>query len=552
MTRRPGKLADVSVLPEFRYSVGESRPVLYDYLATLPRMVKSLDLAPERTRMFRYVCAAKAPGEPVKRRLLPPSPRHLKTLAKRMTSGTTGPLVLLPVVASKGLCEDKSRARHVNVLLYNRNTHEVERIDPKKYHLKGFRMRHFQARLDKRILEVLRAIDPAVRLLPDMNVPLKVVRRLGETDARRVFPPFVLRYLELRSQHPSKTSDQVMTLLKRTATARSLSAAFDAYARFSSRATAALESSKCPIGFILNPETKRCVVPDGKALRRRLVDPPPKPCPAGKVYSSLTRRCVAPKRLMNVNVMFDEAASANVSRTRRFDHLSSMYWAVMNYLMRRHRHARFVFAPPDSPAGNEPNKEYLRFKWEWDDDAGKFELSPPPRYWDAFREGLADPAAKFLVTMVSLVSTYGGRHANVLIYDKTTNEMERFDGMGQDLSEKYGDTKLDAAIQAQLHAQRALFPGPVRYFKPSDYCPKMPVFQSRESNNVANLDRRGNCAVWRAWYIDVRLANPHLDRKRLVALATKKLENVGSLNNFIKSYQKYVTNVIKRMKKERK
>lgn len=78
------------------------------------------------------------------------------------------------------------------------------------------------------------------------------------------------------------------------------------------------------------------------------------------------------------------------------------------------------------------------------------------------------------------------------------------------------------------------------YFQPDDYCPLIPIFQSKELDEIPGRDVRGNCAVWRLWYVNVRLANPYLERKELIELAVAKLKNMGNLYKFIKSYQKYI------------
>ena len=74
----------------------------------------------------------------------------------------------------------------------------------------------------------------------------------------------------------------------------------------------------------------------------------------------------------------------------------------------------------------------------------------------------------------------------------------------------------------------------------------------KEINDIPGKDVRGNCAVWRIWYVHTRLANPHINRKDLILMASRKLENIGSFYKFIKSYQLYLLSAMKNKKQSKK
>ena len=65
-------------------------------------------------------------------------------------------------------------------------------------------------------------------------------------------------------------------------------------------------------------------------------------------------------------------------------------------------------------------------------------------------------------------------------------------------------------------------------------------------DEISGSDIRGNCAVWRLWYIDTRLGNPHLTRNEVVKYAQNKLDSLGSLYKYIKSYQLHIMKYIKK------
>lgn len=254
-----------------------------------------------------------------------------------------------------------------------------------------------------------------------------------------------------------------------------------------------------------------------------MVNIPPKHCSKKQEFDPLLRKCVRKGTVSKINIMLGEALASNHDVNEQLKHLDSNIYVVMatwNFILSKHPHA-FLIYPRNIPL-SKLNKHDTKISWK----ASSRRLLLP--------NAIQDPSILFIAISVHLASTDGGNHANVLLYDKDTNEMERFDGLGKDIAEAYHIEDFDQKITE-------LFPT-VTYFKPIDYCPaKMPVFQSKELDGIPGVDLKGNCAVWRIWYIDVRLSNPHLDRKKLIDLASKKLKNeAGSLHKFIKMYQKYL------------
>jgi hypothetical protein len=183
----------------------------------------------------------------------------------------------------------------------------------------------------------------------------------------------------------------------------------------------------------------------------------------------------------------------------------------------------------------------------------------PPTFWGLWKEAMLNPNIKIIIAFVLISSYNKGQesvyHANALIYDKVTNELERFDGLADSASLSFNLKKFDKVIVEEFNNQvPEIFQKPVKYFTPANYCPKFPVFQRLEYLEIPGMDTSGNCAVWRFWYINVKLANPHLKRKELVLLAMKKLKNVGNIYKFVKGYQAYLLQGINHrdVKKNRK
>jgi hypothetical protein len=196
------------------------------------------------------------------------------------------------------------------------------------------------------------------------------------------------------------------------------------------------------------------------------------------------------------------------------------------------------------PRTSDTKKGDYTIQWKFHEESKDFKLHVPTSYWKLWEHPMTTPRIRFIISYITLVSNLGGIHANVYIYDKTTNELERFDGLGRSISATYHIESFDQHMRPLFDQQvGSLFKKPVKYLTPLDYCPNYRIFQTKETDDIPGKDRKGNCAVWRAWYIHLRFSNPHLKRKELVLLAAKKLQTIGSPYKFIKAYHAFVMNL---------
>jgi hypothetical protein len=413
-------------------------------------------------------------------------------------------------------------------------THEIDRIDIRKYHINGFSLKLFIKKLNEEFMtKIVLPHDPAVTIAPEIDVPLAFMKKHKIEKAHDAYPRFMIAYLHQRLEHPTKTSEEVVKAVGKLSP-KTVIDYWNSYIAFRHHT----DANKCKEGMTENPETGRCLRPLSKTFIKNMMDKPHKPCENDKVHNALTGKCVHPDKLVDVNILLDEIL--NIKKTNDKDimpNVDSISIGAMNFILRNFPYAHFIY-PRDKSA--RPSKKDFSIHWQYNDTTKTFDHNIPPRFWEMWQEPMSNPAIRFIIAFVSLKSTIGGVHANVYIYDKNTNEVERFDGLGRDISVSYNITELDNIMREAFAQQTNLFPKPVKYYTPLDFCPKMPVFQSKELDDIPGKDLRGNCAVWRLWYVHVRLANPHLKRKQLVLLASKKLEQTGSLYKFIKSYQRYL------------
>ncbi len=130
-------------------------------------------------------------------------------------------------------------------------------------------------------------------------------------------------------------------------------------------------------------------------------------------------------------------------------------------------------------------------------------------------------------------------HANTLVYDSLLKTLERFEPNGSTLySDCFRDIdpKIEALFKANLGSDYIS-----EYYAPSDFCP-IYSFQALQhsENEFVEGDPSGFCTAWAAWYADLRLLNPNVERKTLVNLALKKLKTQPySFTQFIRNYAEF-------------
>ena len=523
-------MINVNELEEFQYMFGDPRLQFHDYLLTLPNMT-----CYTKTKERQFVCLC---NKEQKRVLEPPSERALKDLETNISQGTN-PITVVPVLLrGKFQCKFKDKGRHSNVILYNRKTHEVERIDIKRYHIDGYKIKLFIDRLETVFMEKIVSVqdpNPNLTLVIDIDVPLAFMQKHGYDKARDAYPIFTLAYVNMRSKFPNLASQNVIAKVIKLSE-KQLETIWTTYKSFKAFA----KKPKCNEGFIENPESGRCLRPLSPSFQKLLIEKPVKDCKGGRVYSTLLEKCVPANKNHDVDILMSQILphSKNVNSTQLI-HVDKKQLEFMTFIMKQFPHAYFIY-----PRGTQAKKLDFTIRWKYSEDKKEFQLTMPNDYWSMWEHPLTTPSVRFIIAYITLISNLGGVHANVYIYDKNTNEMERFDSLGRSISDTYHIESFDEVMKPILERQVGkLFTKPVKYLTPMEFCPNFRIFQTKETDDIPGKDRRGNCAVWRAWYIHMRLSNPHLKRKELVLLAVKKLQSTGSPYKFIKAYHAYIMNL---------
>jgi hypothetical protein len=111
--------------------------------------------------------------------------------------------------------------------------------------------------------------------------------------------------------------------------------------------------------------------------------------------------------------------------------------------------------------------------------------------------------------------------------------MERFEPYGY--LENIDNTNLDKIIKKIFKKEIK------KYYKPLDFCPfnsfqKLEILEKRKEGDLC-----GFCNIWVLWYIELRISNPNISRKKIVKFAIKKIGK--NFKNFIRDYANFVYEV---------
>jgi len=526
----PQTYPDAFDLDEFRMVYGDPRPTLHNFLlkkhsntfvSVVPTQKQTTKFSIKH--VMQYACDSEWSKVTKKDRptRLPEQDEYMK---QTLLNGAK-PIVIIPVMAiNKNRCAySNNRDKHVTYYFYNRVTRELERIDLKKYSLQGFKM----LILDRYAPNLLKSLQPKMRHLKELDLPT-FLENVASRRAR-IYPVFALAYLCLRAKYPNERRNSIMKRMK-TLSAVDYAEHWKLYVKYVkqviSKSAKACKSKK----FIRNPANNKCIVKDNASL---LVEAPMKTCMLNKVVNPISGRCVLPESAISINLLEKELRRIKVRPGEEYLHLDSQnvrLWSLLTVL-KNYPYAWYTYPHSDKDISKIP-KAKTNIKWTADDE--KLHISKD--IINEWKAGIRNTSVRFVISFVSMKS--GGMHANSVIYDKKKNVLEIFDPMGNESSSSYKPDKF--YDQVNRHFRGKLVPKDVNIITPRDYCPPSNIFQSKEVDEVTNVGIGGACAIWRLWWMHIRLANPDIDSKKLVKAAMRGLTRYESFTVYIRSYQKYI------------
>lgn len=155
---------------------------------------------------------------------------------------------------------------------------------------------------------------------------------------------------------------------------------------------------------------------------------------------------------------------------------------------------------------------------------------------------------RYIFIKLTLVPSSSGTHANILLFDKETGIMERFDPYGYipylDIKsmDSIFENYFSECFTPYLKSKNKKF----TYINPNDFMQNV-SFQSisNDSNNIVKKlgDPVGYCLAWTYWYLEMRIKNNKLHPADVIKLAIKEILNKPTEKdgeyifiNFIRNY----------------
>ena len=166
----------------------------------------------------------------------------------------------------------------------------------------------------------------------------------------------------------------------------------------------------------------------------------------------------------------------------------------------------------------------------------------PDNFESIILKFINNPDINFFIIPIG-IELDAGAHANILIYDKLNNILERFEPNGSDPppSFNYNSNLFDNILYGYF---KKIFPN-LKYLTPKMYLPKI-GFQGYENFELYKTRKLGDpggfCVVWCLWYANNKIKYNNISSEKLVEILIKKIKYDNlSFKNIIRNYSKYIT-----------
>jgi ankyrin repeat protein len=161
---------------------------------------------------------------------------------------------------------------------------------------------------------------------------------------------------------------------------------------------------------------------------------------------------------------------------------------------------------------------------------------------DSVKILLEDKSVDFIMIKLSLIPNNTGTHANIIIYNKKLNSLERFEPYGP--NEMLDENELNKFLELKLckiFGKKSKFIHPRLFMEET----KFQIVSSDSDPEIKKTgDPLGFCMAWCFWYFELRIKNPELESKNLVEYAFKNILNFSNKEkhdsnvvlNYIRNY----------------
>ena len=146
---------------------------------------------------------------------------------------------------------------------------------------------------------------------------------------------------------------------------------------------------------------------------------------------------------------------------------------------------------------------------------------------------------RYIMIKLSLIPNTSGTHANILIYDKESNILERFEPYGpNEMLDEEELNKFLCRISKKLFNKKVKFISPKLFMEDAKF---QIVSSDSDPDNKKTGDPIGYCLAWCFWYLELRVNNPNIPSKELVNNAfvnilNKQTPDSNQVLDYIRNY----------------
>lgn len=314
----------------------------------------------------------------------------------------------------------------------------------------------------------------------------------------------------------------------------------------------------CPSGKIMNPATGRCVKETGAI---------------GLKILQQTKKKISGKKISGKKIIIPfKTKIANVKTERIYHHPGANWWELTSMLYISSKHRDKVCTAITRERGNIPILDRLEHLFEffgysfnrhgpvWVDyskmkkgplaglnknilkflglyKSPKNELYVSSNWKKKFKECLQS-GKRFIIIPLTLYLVDSESHANMLIYDQNTKELERFEPHGSHFvgTDRFNNPDISKHIVKLI---QELLGHKIKYID-RDFCPR---FQRYEEIKFPG-GPHGYCNAWSQWYADIRLSNPDISREKVTKYAVQELKkNFDKFKRYIHKYVRFIEKI---------
>jgi hypothetical protein len=174
---------------------------------------------------------------------------------------------------------------------------------------------------------------------------------------------------------------------------------------------------------------------------------------------------------------------------------------------------------------------------------------------NSFKKCLYHNSKRFIYIRLSIMVDPRFNHANVILFDKKTGILERFepygnlsiiDGMDDYHLDNFIEERISSIVKPYLDKHKLK----LEYISPSSYNNGI-SFQTVSDEDSISLKKHGDpmgyCLAWSLWYLEMRLSNPDVHPLTLIdeslKLIINRQKNTVKLSTFIDFIRNYTTKI---------